>query len=119
MTYPDSHVSTTTDRELGVGVLHDLNGLCDLVGTAGTEHTLRVHDLVVRPELLGLVLVDIVVAVEDGVGDMLIERIAAIGAAFPLGGGRSRGREKQWRNKGQHGCLRKDDQGLSDRFKRV
>ena len=86
-------MSTTTNSELGVGVLHDLDGLSDLVGAAWAEHTFRVHDLVVRPELCRLVLVHIVAAVEDGVGDVLAERIAAIGVALPLGRGRRSGRE--------------------------
>jgi hypothetical protein len=84
-------VSTTTDSELGVGVLHDLDGLSDLVGAAGTEDTLRVHDLVVGPEASVLILVDIIATEEDGVGDVLAEGVAAIGLAPPGRGRRSGG----------------------------
>jgi len=40
-------MATTTDSELRVGILHDLNGLGDLIGTARAEDAFRVHDLVV------------------------------------------------------------------------
>ena len=84
-------MSTTADSELRVGVLHDLDGLSDLVGTAWTENTLRVHDLVVGPEAGVLVLVDIIATEEDGVGDVVAEGIAAIGFAPPGRGRRSGG----------------------------
>jgi hypothetical protein len=100
-------MSTATDSELGVGVLHDLHRLGDLIGTARAEHTLRVHELVVRPELRVLILVHIVAAVEDRVRDALAEGVAAIGAALLPNRKRNRssGAEKQWRNSfGQHRC---------------
>ena len=96
-------MAATTDGELCLSVLHDLDGLGDLIGTARTEDALRVHDLVVRPELLRLVFVDIVAAVEDGVGDILAQSVAAIGAANTLD--RSRhggGRQDERREKRQH-----------------
>lgn len=84
-------MSTTTDSELSVGILHDLDGLRDLIGAAWTEHTLRVHDFVVGPEASVLVLVDIIATEEDGIGDVLAEGIAAIGVAPPGRGRRSGG----------------------------
>jgi hypothetical protein len=84
-------MSTTTDSELRVGVLHDLDGLSDLVGAARTEDTFRVHDLVVGPEASVLVLVDIIPTEEDGVRDVLAEGVAAIGFTPPGRGRRSGG----------------------------
>jgi hypothetical protein len=96
-------VAATPDGELCLGVLHDLDGLSDLIGAARTEHALRVHDLVVRPELLRLVFVDIVAAVEDGVGDVLAQSVTATGAARALDRSRHSGRKDERCEKRQHG----------------
>jgi hypothetical protein len=97
-------VAATADGELCLGVLHDLDGLSDLIGTARTEDALRVHDLVVGPELLRLVFVDIVAAVEDGVGDILAQSVAATGAARALDRSRhSSSRQDERCEKRQHG----------------
>lgn len=97
-------MAATADGELCLGVLHDLDGLSDLIGTARTKDALRVHDLVVRPELLRLVLVDIVAAVEDGVGHIRAQSVAATGAARALDRSRhSSGRKDERCEKRQHG----------------
>lgn len=89
----DSHVATATNGKLGVGVLHDLDSLGDLIRGGRTENAFRVHQLIVGPELGGLVVVDIIATVVDGVRDMLAEGVAAIGVALSLDGGRGRGLE--------------------------
>jgi hypothetical protein len=96
-------VAAAADGELCLGVLHNLDGLSDLISAARTEHALRVHDLVVRPELLRLVFVDIVAAVEDGVGDILAQSVAATGAARALDRSRhSSSRQDERCEKRQH-----------------